>query len=155
MRGKKTVQSIRNSVRLLLGAGIFSIGLFLFSSDSLAMEEKVGTEGTVSEIQLSAVTSGQPPTEVIQVINKPYDTIQETKDDGTEEWYLYDIIEMVKYPIPKLLEVVQEYEMLVDRVDQQKIIIIIMAAVVGILVIGIAVMKILMLLILLSNILRR
>lgn len=152
MKGKKTAQSIRNSVRLLLGAGILSIGLFLFSSDSLAMEEKAGTEGTVSEIQLSAVTSGQPPTEVIQVVNKPYDTIQETKDDGTEEWYLYDMIEMVKYPIPKLLE---EYEMLVARVDQQKFIIIVMAAVVGILALGIAFMKILMLLILLSNILRR
>lgn len=152
MKGKKTAQSIRNSVRLLLGAGILSIGLFLFSSDSLAMEEKAGTEGTVSEIQLSAVTSGQPPTEVIQVVNKPYDTIQETKDDGTEEWYLYDMIEMVKYPIPKLLE---EYEMLVARVDQQKFIIIVMAAVVGIFALGIAFMKILMLLILLSNILRR
>lgn len=155
MKGKKTVQRIRNSVRLLLGAGTLSIGLILFPFDSLAMEEKAGSEGTVSEIQLLDKTSGQPPTEVLQVVSRPYEIGQETKVDGTEEWYLCDMIEGLRYSIPKLLEAAREYGTLVTRVDQQKVTIIVMAVVIGILVLGITFMNILMLFILLSDILRR
>lgn len=258
MKDKKTVWNIRNSVRLLLGAGIFGIGLSLFSFDSLAVEGKADSAGTVTEIQLvsaisdpasleesvelatantdqpageveampnqnanvtggdvnvrsaastatdnkiakapngtamvvSGKTTGsdgkiwyqvtltvdgneitgfirsdyvalgdvipepepepvpepqpepEPAPETPQAESKPYDTVQETKEDGTTEWYLYDMndadsTKWLKYPIPKLLEAAKEYETLGTQVGQQKIIIIVMVVVIVILVLGI------------------
>lgn len=83
-----------------------------------------------------------PEAEPPQVETKQYDTVQETKEDGTTEWYLYDMHDAdrekwLKYPIPKLLEAAQEYEVSAKQAGQQKLIIIGMGAVMILLILGI------------------
>lgn len=77
-----------------------------------------------------------------QTETKQYDTVQETKEDGTTEWYLYDMHDAdrenwLKYPIPRLLEAAQEYEDSAKQAGQQKLIIIGMGVVIILLVLGI------------------
>jgi len=81
-------------------------------------------------------------TQQTQAETKQYDTVQETKEDGTTEWYLYDMHDAdrekwFKYPIPKLLEAAQEYEASGSSVAQQKIIIIVMGVIIILLALGI------------------
>lgn len=83
-----------------------------------------------------------PDTQPSQAETKQYDTVQETKEDGTTEWYLYDMHDAdrekwLKYPIPRLLEAAQEYEASGNSVGQQKIIIIVMGVIIILLALGI------------------
>ena len=69
--------------------------------------------------------------------SKAYDTAQETKEDGTMEWYLYDYEAGLKYPISQLLDAAKEYETFEKQIGQQKIIILAMVVVIVILILGV------------------
>lgn len=78
--------------------------------------------------------------EPVQTQNKAYDTVLETKEDGTQEWYLYDNEAGYKYSIPKLMSATQANEesdaALAKQVKQQKVIIIVMIVVIVVLILG-------------------
>lgn len=79
--------------------------------------------------------------EPVQTVSKDYDTVLETKEDGTQEWYLYDYGSGLKYSIPDLMSVTQNNTeadgVLEKQVKQQKIVIIIMVVLIIILVLGV------------------
>lgn len=78
----------------------------------------------------------QQPTE-----SKVYDTVLETKEDGTQEWYLYDYGSGLKYSIPDLMAVTKNNTevdgVLEKQLNQQKIVIIVLVVLVVILVLGV------------------
>ena len=96
------------------------------------IEETSQPEETVEESEQTE--------EPIQTVNKDYDTVLETKEDGTQEWYLYDYGSGLKYSIPDLMSVTQNNAeidgVLEKQVKQQKIVIIIMVVFIIILVLG-------------------
>lgn len=72
--------------------------------------------------------------------SKEYDTVLESKEDGTQEWYLYDYGSGLKYSIPDLMAVTQnnaEADGIMEKqVKQQKIVIIVLVVFVVILILG-------------------
>lgn len=76
-----------------------------------------------------------------QTQTKAYDTVLENKEDGTQEWYLYDNEAGYKYSIPKLMKATQANEesdaQLAKQVTQQKIVIVIMVFVIVVLILGV------------------
>lgn len=79
--------------------------------------------------------------EPVQSQSKEYDTVLETKEDGTQEWYLYDYGSGLKYSIPDLMAVTQNNTeadgVMEKQVKQQKIVIIVLVVLVVILVLGV------------------
>ena len=79
--------------------------------------------------------------EPVQSQNKEYDTVLESKEDGTQEWYLYDYGSGLKYSIPDLMTVTQNNAeadgVMEKQLKQQKIVIIVLVVLVVILVLGV------------------
>ena len=88
-----------------------------------------------------AVQETETVEEPAQTESKAYDTVLETKEDGTQEWYLYDYGSGFKYSVPDLMAVTQDNAevdgVLEKKVKQQKVVIIILVVLVVILVLGV------------------
>ena len=107
-------------------------------SDYVELGEIIEETPAVEEETAMETETAQEP---VQSQSKEYDTVLETKEDGTQVWYLYDYGSGLKYSIPDLMAVTQnntEADGVIEKqVKQQKIVIIVLVVLVVILVLGV------------------
>lgn len=98
-------------------------------------ETPAETEENAAETEVTEDSAQTTQTE-----SKAYDTVLETKEDGTQEWYLYDNAAGYKYSIPDLMAVTQNNSEadgeLEGQVKQQKIIIIVLIVILVVVILG-------------------
>lgn len=75
-----------------------------------------------------------------EILNKDYETVLETKEDGSQVWYLYDYPNNEKYPVSKLIEAAKGNsevdESMEKQLKQQKIVIIVLVVLLVVMVLG-------------------
>ena len=108
-------------------------------SDFVELGEIIEEEPETEEQMPEAEPEQEQPEQATE--SKTYDTVLENKEDGTQEWYLYDYGSGLKYSIPDLMAVTKNNTevdgVLEKQLNQQKIIIIVLVVIVVILVLGV------------------